>query len=81
MRAVKKEREAKIRAMFAGAVQVKRSAKARALQTTIEREAAQRGRYERSVRRRVRHGIIPQDELDLFLDDKVRLARELSATR
>lgn len=45
----------------------------------IERESVARGRYDASVRRRARHGVIPEHELEAFADDKKRAARMLLA--
>jgi hypothetical protein len=77
----RKADQKEVEALFGRAVEVRRSPAMQQLETQIEREAARRGRYERSVRRRVRHGIMPQDELDLFREEKARLARELETVR
>jgi hypothetical protein len=70
-----------IEALFGRAVQVKRTPKMQQLETQIEREATRRGRYERSAKRRIRHGVMPEDELDLFREEKAHIARQMAEQR
>jgi aspartate oxidase len=41
------------------------------------REMVRRGRYDASVKRRIRHGVIPEHELEAFQEDKRRAAEML----
>ncbi len=69
-----KNSDAAALAIFARVAPIKRTAEQQRAAEDEDREARRRGRYYRGVARRIRHGMLSQDEQQLLRDDKRRVA-------
>lgn len=62
-----------LRSALANAKQIIRTPEERAAIEAEDREARRRGRYYKGVARRIRHGLLSQEEQQMLRDDKRRV--------
>lgn len=69
------KRKTKGYSILENAVQIIRTPEERAAIEAEDREARRRGRYYKGVARRIRHGLLSQDEQQMLREDKRHVSR------